>query len=234
MITNDFITIGGQLIARTGSGDLQLMDWPTESAFNMVDEVIKNPPDRMPGRVYQYQKLIKGGGDLINLKDLSDAERQKIYQEVRNKYGSNTMFHNIGHRSDKVANTWRQIASKIKGVAPMIAGFSSVPGAIASGLLYAGTAKKLHAPTLDYQLDRPGNILDTPITAYNRNLHDQVGVVDTSLGPMDGDSGFDRYMQNKIQNLRNTQGIMGARADRDFTQTDYGKAYNRGGIVSLV
>jgi hypothetical protein len=133
-----------------------------------------------------------------------------------------------------VANTWRQIASKIKGVAPMIAGFSSVPGAIASGLLYAGTAKKLHAPTLDYQLDRPGNILDTPITAYNRNLHDQVGVVDTSLGPMDGDSGFDRYMQNKIQNLRNTQGIMGARADRDFTQTDYGKAYNRGGIVSLM
>ena len=77
---------------------------------------------------------------------------------------------------------------------------------------------------------------DTPITADNRNLYDQAGV-DTSLGPMDRDSGFDRYMQDKIQNQRNNQGIMGVRtkpqAPPGQPVTGRHIGYNAGGIASL-
>ena len=98
-------------------------------------------------------------------------------------------------------------------------------------MLYAGTSKPAGAGSA---LER--DIWDTPITADNRNLYDQAGV-DTSLGPMDRDSGFDRYMQDKIQNQRNNQGIMGVRtkpqAPPGQPVTGRHIGYNAGGIASL-
>ena len=130
-------------------------------------------------------------------------------------------------------------SSSISGlgkVLPSIAGFSTPIGAIASGLLYAGTSKPAGAGST---LWNERNILDTPITEANRNLYDQAGV-DTSLGSMDRDSGFDRYMQDKIQNQRNNQGIMGVNANRERTSSRVDpqgniRAYGlkRGGIASL-
>jgi len=220
---DDFITIGGQILAKTGSGELKLVPWPREMHINMFDDF---EPDRLPGTGYQYKKLIEEGGDLVNIKNLSDADTKKLYQDIRTKFGTNQMHFNL-HREkgQKVANTWGKIASKIKGMAPAIAGFSTIPGAIASGLLYTGTAKPVGAGSapLDY-INTPfePRYTSTNISPQISESFDREPVV------------FDKYVQNKIQNLQNNQGIMGARADRNFTKTDYGKAYNTGGIVSLM
>jgi hypothetical protein len=118
---------------------------------------------------------------------------------------------------------------------PSIAGFSTPIGAAASGLLYAGTSKPAGA---DSTLWNERDIWDTPITAANRNLYDQVGDTSQISESFDRDPVvFDRYMQNKIQNLKNNEGIMRARtkpqAPPGQPVTGRHIGYNAGGIVSL-
>jgi len=168
-------------------------------------------------------EFMRGGRDFMNF-SLDEPMGAKLLKQVKT----------IGRSS----------ISGLGKVLPSIAGFSTPIGAIASGLLYAGTSKPAGANTAIEPYEgvyATRNILDTPITADNRNLHDQVGVVDTSLGPMDRDSGFDRYMQDKIQNQRNNQGIMGVDANRERTASRVDpqgniRAYGlkRGGIASLL
>ena len=160
---------------------------------------------------------------------------------INNSNILNSPFNNYfkGETTQKLVRNVKSIGSGLGRVLPSIAGFSTPIGAIASGLLYAGTAKQAGANTAIEPYEgvySTRNILDTPITAANRNLYDQAGV-DTSLGPMDRDSGFDRYMQDKIQNLKNNEGIMRARtkpqAPPGQPVTGRHIGYNAGGIASL-
>ena len=175
------------------------------------------------------KKLLDEGYELAV--DDGSEKGKKIKDLVRN-----SEFMRGGKDLDRLpiqttgARVFKNIGS-IGKFLPSIAGFSTPIGAIASGLLYAGTSKPAGAGSA---LER--DIWDTPITADNRNLYDQAGV-DTSLGPMDRDSGFDRYMQDKIQNQRNNQGIMGVRtkpqAPPGQPVTGRHIGYNAGGIASL-
>jgi len=236
---DDFITIGGQILAKTGSGQYVLIPWPVQSAAETAFTP-SSITDKLSGRDVAYKRLIEGGGDIVNLKGM-DQEAQKAARAAADQLspGSMSFYTHRGEKSDKIARAWSKYLSRAKQMLPAVTGFSTPIGAIASGLLYAGTSKPAGANTAIEPYEgvyATRNILDTPITPANRDLYDQAGV-DTSLGPMDRDSGFDRYMQDKIQNLKNNEGIMGARtkpqAPPGQPVTGRHIGYNTGGIASL-
>jgi len=211
--------------------------------INMMSLAKFDPSKELGGTTQQIKELLDKGYELA----VDDgSEKSKAMKSIikNSNVLSNSMFNpSLGSDlNSKILRNIKLLGSGLGKVLPSIAGFSSIPsipGAIASGLLYAGTSKKGHAPTLDYQLDRPGNILDTPITAANRNLYDQVKV-DTSFGLDRDPVVFDRYMQNKIQNLKNNEGIMNAKPSPISNYTapdrgDWGPGLHlyRGGIASL-
>ena len=128
----------------------------------------------------------------------------------------------------KLLRNVKSIGSGLGKVLPSIAGFSTPIGAIASGLLYAGTSK-------------PAGAGSAPMDYFNTPFEPRYTPTDTSpriSESFDRDPvGFDRYMQNKIQNQQNTQGIMGARTKPQAPpgQPVIGRhiGYNAGGIASL-
>ena len=131
--------------------------------------------------------------------------------------------------ANKLTGNIKLIGSGLGKVLPSIAGFSTLPGAIASGLLYAGTSKPLNAGEMDY--------FNPPFEPSYR----ETGSLPRISESFDRDPVvFDRYMQDKIQNQRNNQGIMGVNANRERTSSRVDpqgniRAYGlkRGGIVSL-
>ena len=147
-----------------------------------------------------------------------------------------------GETTEKLLRNVKSIGKGLGKVLPSIAGFSTPIGAAASGLLWAGTSRPAGANTAIEPYEgvyATRNILDTPITPANRNLYDQAGV-DTSFNWDRDPVVFDRYMQDKIQNQQNTQGIMNAkpRPIQNYTAPDRGDwgpglHLYRGGIASL-
>jgi hypothetical protein len=210
----------------------------------------ENPNLDSPSRA-RMKELLDEGYELA-VDDGSEKSKMMKSTIKRNSFMAGRGFDYLSSALGDKAHekVFRNVKSLAKYV-PSIVGFSTPIGAIASGLLYAGTSKPAGANIAMepyegvYATKR--SILDTPITAANRNLYDQIGV-DTSLGPspqisgsFDRDPvGFDRYMQNKIQNQQNTQGIMNAkpRPVSNYTTPDRGDwgpglHLYRGGIASL-
>jgi hypothetical protein len=193
---------------------------------------------------HRIKKLLAEGYELA-VDDGSEKgkEFRRIIQNS-NVLGNSTFMNYYSHESmaPKLIKNIKLMGSGLGKILPSIVGFSTPIGAAASGLLWAGTSRPAGANTAIEPYEgvyATRNILDTPITPANRNLYDQAGV-DTSLGPMDRDRGFDRYMQDKIQNQQNTQGIMNAkpRPIQNYTAPDRGDwgpglHLYRGGIASL-
>ena len=229
---DDFITIGGQILAKTGSGQYVLIPWPAQSAAEMAFTP-SSITDQLSGKDVIYKRLIEGGGDIVNLKGM-DQEAQKAARAAADQLapGSMSFYTHRGEKSDKIARAWSKYLSRAKQMLPAVAPWlSGGPiGAGISGLLYAGTSKPLNA---DEVMQRR-NILNTPVTADNRDLHDQVG--DASLRLMDRESGFDPVIESKLNNLRPEAA---QRPISNYTAPDRGDwgpglHLARGGIASLV
>jgi hypothetical protein len=229
---DEVISLAGNIFMVKGN-DVEVFSSMGLSKFDPSKELIEGAT---PHRI---KELLDKGYELA----VDDgAEKGQAFKKAINNANimPGSSFMNFsGGTGNKLLKNIKSIGSGLGKVLPSIAGFSTPIGAIASGLLYAGTAKQAGANTAlePYEgVYATRNILDTPITPANRNLYNQAGV-DTSLGPMDRDSGFDRYMQNKIQNQRNNQGIMGARtkpqAPPGQPVTGRHIGYNAGGIASL-
>jgi len=234
---DDFITIGGQLLAKTGSGQYVLIPGPTlsfaEKAFeSVVTGELTNMPEELMGRDRVYKKLIEGGGDIVNLKGMDQETVNAARAAARKLSPSSMPFHTQrGPLSDKIVKAWSKYLNRAKQILPAVAPWlSGGPiGAGISGLLYAGTSKPLNA---DEVMQRR-NILNTPVTADNRDLHDQVG--DASLRLMDRESGFDPVIESKLNNLRPEAA---QRPISNYTAPDRGDwgpglHLARGGIASL-
>ena len=228
----------GDIFGKSGSifmvrgNDVEVINTMSLGKFNPDVSKIEGGKYLSPSHQKVKELLDKGYELAVD----DGGEKGRAFRTVINNSNvlGNTPFNNFfkGETTERLLRNIKSIGSGLGKVLPSIAGFSTPIGAIASGLLYAGTSKPAGAGST---LER--DILDTPITAANRDLYDQVGVVDTSLGPIDRDSGFDRYMQDKIQNLKNNEGIMGARtkpqAPPGQPVTGRHIGYNAGGIASL-
>jgi hypothetical protein len=180
---------------------------------------------------HRIKKLLAEGYELAVDDGSEKGKELRRIIHNSNVLGNSTFMNYYSHESaaPKLIKNIKLMGSGLGKILPSIAGFSTPIGAGISGLLYAGTSKPLNA---DEVMQRR-NILNTPVTADNRDLHDQVG--DASLRLMDRESGFDPVIESKLNNLRPEAA---QRPISNYTapdRGDWGQGLHlaRGGIASL-
>jgi len=186
----------------------------------------ENPNIESPSRA-RMKELMDEGYELA-VDDGSEKSKMMKSAINRNSFMTGRSFDYLSSAmGDK---THEKVLRNVKSLAkyvPSIVGFSTPIGAIASGLLYAGTSKPLNAMEPDYFNTpfQPQGFTPTDTSPRISELFNRDPVV------------FDRHMQDKIQN---TQGIMRVNANRERTASRVDpqgniRAYGlkRGGIASL-
>jgi hypothetical protein len=225
---DEVISLVGNIFMVKGN-NVEVFSGMALAKFNPETSIIEG--GKYQGPTHQRIKELLDKGYELAVDD--GAEKGQAFKKAINNANimpGSTYMNFYGDTGNKLLKNVKSIGRGLGKILPSIAGFSSIPGAIASGLLYAGTSK-------------PAGAGSAPMDYFNTPFEPQ-GFMPTSPSPQISESFdrdpvvFDRYMQNKIQNLKNNEGIMRARtkpqAPPGQPVTGPHIGYNTGGIVSLI